>query len=1478
MVFNYEHRSHIFGISIVAFLVAGIFLFLNQPLSAQNVQWINYTPGQEVSGVAQTESHAWVATSGGLARIDKSDGGHHLLTKANSGLSSNQLRAIEATDEGDLWIGTGNAGIISYDGSQWLHFHQSNSGLRTNWINDIAVGGSDTLWAAADDGVYLYDGSRWTQYGTPGYGTPENYYAVDADDDGTVWVGIAGDGLASFPANAPDQWTMWEQKSSNSLDFSNVMSVAVNSDGRVWVGSEFGEIGVWDGSAWTIYESDNSNLPNSAMMTLEFTGPDSVWAGTDGSGIALFDGSSWSVLSSSNSGLKDNRVLALSMDSESRRFVGTVDGLMEYSGGNWTGYTLVNSQLQQTSRTTEVAFDSQGNVWIGTGEDFASDGYGLVKYDGSSWTVFNTSNSDLPGNTVTSVVVGPDDRIWAGTVEGLAIYDGTTWEVFAGFDAPLPSEEILDLEVTSSGVGWIVTNSGIARKDGSDWTSFTTGNSSLPADDITSIAVDSNGTVWAGTRYEGVVKYDGSSWTFGNGDNRVLQSALVGDVAVDANGNVWVAKLYSSDIRGGVMKYDGENWTNFLARNSAFPWTAGGAYALTFDEAGNLWIGSDGAGLVQYDGQRMQVYRRSNSGISQEKVFGIAVNASGEKWITGNSAGVDVLKGDAAPLAGFSAANREGNAPLTVKFRGKVENMAESYQWQFPGGDPSSSQERNPTVTYSSSGTYEVTLSVTNAYGQDEKTKSGYVTVHEGDYKPATAWQVYNNGDIVHELVEEGDSLWIATNGGLVLMNRETHEKTLYNTSNSPLEANGVLDIGMDSNGTKWLATDGGGLMSLKNGNWSQYTAEDGDFSYNIVTQLAIDTEDNVWFSTFQSGGFGGGQNEGIIKYDGSSFQVFSRYAGGDQLPAGQINVLEFDGSGDLWIGMKNEGLVKFDGSEYSAFKAADTGLPGDRIESILPVGDEEIWVGCAGIGAGLGHYDGSDWETYTESNSEIHDDWVQTIVKDAGGNIWFGTQAFGMAEFNGSTFSFYDQDNSNILSDNVNHLHIDSEGTFWIGTKLLSSLGDYSGQPGLATWDGHRYQWFDLSNSGLPSNATASVFQDSRGDIWIGAQSSIGLFGEPHRGGLVRYDGQEWELFLKDSSGLPLSTVEVIREDQQGNLWMANPANDDIGAVRFDGGVWTTFHTENSEMPVNTVNDYAVDGSGKWWIATAGGLVEFTDSVETTFTTGNSDIPGDEVTAVSADGNGTLWIGTAQNGVAAYQHQSDSWTTYDDTEHSSLVNGIGRIAVKSSSEIYLVISGWTGSELIKYDGSGWESIETGTGWSTINDLEFDAQGNLWLALGGGLTEFSGGIAKYNGSAWTTFSSENSEYPGGAVLSLEATAAGDFWLATSEGAVRFRGEDAVTSINTPENPERPERYLLSQNYPNPFNPVTTIDYSLPENARVQLEVYNLLGQQVNVLVDKYQQAGRYTVRWNASDLSSGVYFYRIKTPGFTEVRKMTLLK
>jgi hypothetical protein len=105
------------------------------------------------------------------------------------------------------------------------------------------------------------------------------------------------------------------------------------------------------------------------------------------------------------------------------------------------------------------------------------------------------------------------------------------------------------------------------------------------------------------------------------------------------------------------------------------------------------------------------------------------------------------------------------------------------------------------------------------------------------------------------------------------------------------------------------------------------------------------------------------------------------------------------------------------------------------------------------------------------------------------------------------------------------------------------------------------------------------------------------------------------------------------------------------------------------------------------------------------------------------------------------------------------------------------------------------------------------------------------------------------------------------WRSSTPTDVRVRSDRPII-----------KSFSLSQNYPNPFNPSTEISYNLPAPGHVSLKIFDLLGREIETLVDAFQGAGQKSVSWNAGNLSSGVYFYRLQAGRFSQTKKLLRLQ
>ena len=106
--------------------------------------------------------------------------------------------------------------------------------------------------------------------------------------------------------------------------------------------------------------------------------------------------------------------------------------------------------------------------------------------------------------------------------------------------------------------------------------------------------------------------------------------------------------------------------------------------------------------------------------------------------------------------------------------------------------------------------------------------------------------------------------------------------------------------------------------------------------------------------------------------------------------------------------------------------------------------------------------------------------------------------------------------------------------------------------------------------------------------------------------------------------------------------------------------------------------------------------------------------------------------------------------------------------------------------------------------------------------------------------------------------------------------IDFNGSYSYTQIIEIDLPLR--GFLLEQNYPNPFNPTTTISYNLPADGIVSIKLFNIFGEEVNVIEDEFKRAGNHSIKFDAKGLASGIYFYRLRFNNYSATKKMILLR
>lgn len=930
-------------------------------------------------------------------------------------------------------------------------------------------------------------------------------------------------------------------------------------------------------------------------------------------------------------------------------------------------------------------------------------------------------------------------------------------------------------------------------------------------------------------------RYEFQSWSDGGAQSH--------DIIVTGNSTDYIANF----IQVGESP---QTWSVFQKSKGIPP--AKDVKSVATDLKGNIWVGSQ-IGLSKYDGESWTTYSTYNSAIPANSIKFVTTDMQGNVWI-------------------LFYPYYDGNAWIDTgiaKFDGtswEVYNKSNS-------GLPSNEVQ---TIAVDKSGNKWI----------------GTLDAGMAKFNGST-WTVYNtsnsrlpNNNVVSIALDSLGNKWIGTANELVKY--DDTNWTIYNVKNSGLPDNYVSAVSIDEQGNKWIGTIRG-LAKFDDNNWTIYNS--GQFSkLKNISSITIDAEGNKWIGTWF----------GLFKFAGSSIQEFSISNSG--LPADWVNSITMDGSGNKLIATTG-GFVKYDGIKWQSFPSSGNNLPHNYVKAVAIDDAGNKWIGTGG--GGLVKFDGNRWTVFNDSNSPIPNNNISAISCDRDGNAWIGAGT-GLAKFDGTNWTVYTSSNSGLPNNWVWSIAIDGAGNKWIGTFN-----------GIVKFDGTNWTAFKDINPGLSINVITCIAIDGVGNVWAGILD----------GGLFKFDGTNWTSYNMTNSGLPNNSICSIAFDGLGVKWIGT----DKGLVRFDGINWTIYNTSNSSLPYNSVRSITIDAAGTKWVGTGsgsygGGLVKIDGTRWTVYNSSNSGLPYNSITRVAIDALGSKWIGTESGGLAVFNDgglpfvcipsrpqlllpvngtdeqsknimlkwkdvknakkyfvnfssdpmfnnklRSDS-TVLDTTRiYSNLREGekyYWKICVKNA----MGISPWS---------DAWNFITKITSPTNLT-LERTALKEVTLRWNDNSNNEKGYVIERKQSSQSNYSFLDS-------LKTTVTAYKDKNVEQGQNyyyRIKAYTERAQSSYSNEINMNLvgidknniPAEYSLSQNYPNPFNPATKIKFSLPEKSITNLIIYDVLGREVKVLIDCELNAGYHEIQFNASQLSSGVYLYRIVTPKFTSTRKLVLLK
>ncbi len=696
-------------------------------------------------------------------------------------------------------------------------------------------------------------------------------------------------------------------------------------------------------------------------------------------------------------------------------------------------------------------------------------------------------------------------------------------------------------------------------------------------------------------------------------------------------------------------------------------------------------------------------------------------------------------------------------------------------------------------------------------------------------------WLSVYSGITVTSIAPEGKYLWIGTTGGLIKLDTTNGNIVHYNKNNSNLTGTRINYVLVDSSKKKWICTESAGIVCLENNKWTNYNTQNSSLPANDVLCAAEDKSGTLWFGTI----------DGLVKYDGSSFTTikFSFYPN-------IVNAIAIDTSGNLWLAYEFNGGVKYDGTNATKFNSLNSVLS-DNLLTVAVDSNNNVWFGSEGDG--LFEYTNGKWINYTGQNAGAPLGYIKSIYITKEGKKYFGTIKGGAAIFDGQNWTTYNTHNSGLPDSTINAIYIDPEGNQYYGTDL----------GGLAKFDGKSWKVFNTSysNSKLPYDWIQDISIMDNSKVLIATN------------GLAILDNSKWEVFNTSNSGLLSNLVFSITTDKDGNIWAATKR----GLAEFFKQTSAWFHyTDANGLPWFETLCVSVDKDNNVWVGTTKGAAKLDRKSNTwaVYQKSNSGLPLDFITAIACGKGGKAWIGTFGAGVASFDGQN--WVNYQKDNSSLPDNYIIKIRTDKDSNAWFC----SYSGLSKFDGNNWTVYDNSVKDYPIVtfDVAFDKKGNVWAAT-------YEGLVKITGNKFTIYNTFNSGLTCNDIRSIAIDSLGNIWLGTTGGISVFNENGIVTSVKN-KIAIIPNKLQLFQNYPNPFNPTTTIKYSIPKSIasektnlqQVVLKIYDVLGKEVKTLVNKAQRPGNYSVEFNAGNLPSGIYIYRLTAGSSTISKKMILIK
>ncbi len=551
---------------------------------------------------------------------------------------------------------------------------------------------------------------------------------------------------------------------------------------------------------------------------------------------------------------------------------------------------------------------------------------------------------------------------------------------------------------------------------------------------------------------------------------------------------------------------------------------------------------------------------------------------------------------------------------------------------------------------------------------------------------------------------------------------------------------------------------------------FEHFTTKDG-LSQSTIACILQDNKGFMWFGT---------QN-GLNKYDG---YTFTNYLYDSDNPASMLGsfVMEIteDSEGNLWIGTES-GLNRYDraidGFIRYGHKINDpNSLGGDEVRAILEDSRNNLWICTINGGLNLFDRENEKFIQYkhdeTNPNSLSSND-ITAIFEDSRHNLWIGSMHGDLDLFDreNGVFTHYYYKNKKLSDTEIWSIAGDSEGNIWICTyrnglykMYLNNTGDYD-------FIHYKNDIYDISS--ISGNAIFTVFEDSKGRLWVGTENEgLNLF-DRENNRFIRYKADYYS-----DEGLNNNSIWSIYEDRTGNLWFGTHAGG-INMMPKFGGYFRHYKNnpgDKNSLSHNSVTSFCEDARHHIWVGTDGGGLNLFDRKNGTFINfdrENSNLSNNTVLSIFEDSRGNLWIGTWDGGLNLFDRERGKFIQYTPENSNLCSNTIFSIFEDHNGVL------WVGAF---FGGIGYfdRALHTFINYTPENSnlsddnirvVTEDSYGNLWVAGAQGLNLFD--REKETFTLFTHDENDKKSLTPGYVLSILESDDSTLWIGTTGGLNKF---------------------------------------------------------------------------------------------------------